>query len=58
MEMTLIEKTDQTRIKCSVKNYPKYESTIKAYIALYGGEEERRNARNIYFIVNANLLER
>ena len=58
MEMTLIEKAGQTRtrIKCGVKDYPRYESTIMAYIAMYGGKQERRNARNIYFIVNADLL--
>lgn len=56
MELTLIEKTGQTRIRCSVKDYSRYESTIMACIAVYGGKQERRNARNFYFIVNADLL--
>ena len=56
MELTLIEKTNQTRIKVSLKKLPKYERIINAYIAAHGGCEERRTRRYIYFIICANIL--
>lgn len=58
MEMTLIEKTGQTRIKVSMKKLPQYERIIKAYILMHGGREERRTTKYAYFIVNADLLYR
>lgn len=58
MEMTLIEKTGQTRIKVSLKKLPQYERIIKAYIQMHGGREERRTTKYAYFIVNADLLYR
>ncbi len=56
MEMRMIEKTGQTEIKVSVKNYPKYADTICAYITLHGGRKVSENSRFIYFEVNADLL--
>ena len=56
MEMTLIEKTNQTRIKVSLKKLPVYERIIQAYIHAHGGREERRTARYVYFIVDANII--
>ena len=56
--MTLIEKTNQTRIKVSLKKLPQYERIIKAYIAAHGGYEERRTTRYVYFIVDANIIYR
>lgn len=56
MEMTLIEKTNHTRIKVSLKKLPQYERIINAYIAAHGGCEERRTTRYIYFIICANIL--
>lgn len=58
MEMTLIEKTGQTRIKVSLKKLPQYERIIKAYIQMHGGHEERRTTKYAYFIVTADLLYR
>lgn len=48
MELTLIEKTGQTRIKVSLKKLPKYARIIGAYIQAHGGYEERRTAKNAY----------
>lgn len=48
MELTLIEKTGQTRIKVSLKKLPKYARIIWAYIQVHGGYEERRTAKNAY----------
>ena len=58
MEMTLVEKTNQTRIKVSLKKLPQYERIINAYIAAHGGCEERRTTRYIYFLIDANILYR
>lgn len=57
MEMELMGK-DETRIKCTLKSYHKYRTVIDSYIRLYGGEEESRNRRFIYFIIHADLLNR
>ena len=56
VDMTLIEKTNQTRIKVSIKKLPQYERIIKAYIQVHGGREERRTTRYVYFLVDANLF--
>jgi len=56
MEMTLVEKTNQTRIKVSLKKLPLYERIIKSYIRAHGGREERRTTRYVYFLVDANLF--
>lgn len=56
MEMTLIEKTGQTRIKVSLKKLPQYERIIKAYIQMHGGHEERRTTKYAYFIINDNII--
>lgn len=56
MELTLIENTNQTRIKVSLKKLPQYESIIKAYIAAHGGREERRTTKYAYFVVDANII--
>lgn len=58
VELTLIENTNQTRIKVSLKKLPQYERIIKAYIAAHGGREERRTTRYVYFIVDANIIYR
>lgn len=58
MELTLIENTNQTRIKVSLKKLPQYERIIKAYIAAHGGREESRTTRYVYFIVDANIIYR
>lgn len=58
MEMTLIEKTGQTRIKCCLKAYPKYAAVIDGYIALHGGRKERETTRYVYYIVDADLLNK
>ena len=44
MELELMGK-DETRIKCTLKNYHEYRKLIDSYIRLYGGEEESRNRR-------------
>ena len=41
MEMRWITKTNQTQIKVSLKNLPKYQDVIDSYIAVYGGREEK-----------------
>lgn len=56
MELTLIEKTNQTRIKVSLKKLPKYECIINTYIRVHGGREERRTTRYVYFIINADII--
>jgi hypothetical protein len=56
MELTLIEKTNQTRIKVSLKKLPLYERIIKAYIQAHGGREERRTTRYVYFIIDADVI--
>jgi len=56
MELTLIEKTNQTRIKVSLKKLPKYERIINTYIRVHGGREERRTTRYVYFIINADII--
>ena len=56
MDMTLIEKTGQTRIRCDRKAYPHYAAMIAGYIALYGGRRERESTRYIYFIVDADII--
>lgn len=56
MELTLIEKTNQTRIKVSLKKLPQYERIIRAYIRVHGGREERRTTRYVYFIINADII--
>lgn len=58
MELTLLESTNQTRIKVSLKKLPQYERIIQAYIAAHGGREERRTAKYVYFIVDANIIYR
>ena len=58
VELTLIENTNQTRIKVSLKKLPQYERIIKTYIAAHGGHEERRTTRYVYFIVDANIIYR
>ncbi len=54
----MIEKTGQTRIKCCLKAYPKYAAVIDGYIALYGGRKERETTRYVYYIVDADLLNK
>lgn len=56
MELSLIEKTRQTRIKVALKELPKYKKLINTYISIHGGREEKRNKRFVYFIVDADLL--
>lgn len=56
MEMTLIENTNQTRIKVSLKKFSQYERIIKAYMAAHGGREERRTTRYVYYIIDANII--
>ena len=56
MEMTLIENTNQTRIKVSLKKLPQYDRIIKAYLAAHGGREERRTTRYVYYIIDANII--
>ena len=56
MELTLIEKTNQTRIKVSLKKLPQYERIIRAYIQAHGGREERRTTRYAYFIIDADVI--
>ena len=58
MEMTLIEKTGQTRIKVGRKAYDKCESVIASYIAVHGGRKEKESSRYLYFIIDADLLNR
>ena len=58
MELTLIEKTGQTRIKVSKAKYTQYESVIQGYCVLYGGRKERETARYIYYIIDADILSR
>lgn len=57
MDLTLMD-NGKTRIKVSKKNFRYYEKTIKSYIALYGGKLEKENSRYIYYIVNADLLNK
>ena len=54
--LELMEKTNHTRIKVSIKNYPQCETMIKAWILLHGGKEIKRSSQNIYFEVYADLL--
>ena len=56
MEMTLVEKTNQTRIKVSLKKLPLYERIIKSYIRAHGGREERRTTRYVYFLIDADII--
>lgn len=56
MTIKLIEKTRQTRMIVGIKEYPFYKPTIDALIAVYGGKEEKRNSRCIYFVINVDLL--
>jgi len=56
MELQLIEKTRQTRIKVSIKNLSVYKKLIDSYISRFGGYEEKRNKRFVYFIVEADLM--
>ena len=56
MTMKLIEKTRQTRMIVGIKEYPFYKHTIDALITVYGGKEEKRNSRCIYFVINADVL--
>lgn len=56
MELTLIENTNQTRIKVSLKKLPQYERIIRAYIQAHGGREERRTTRYVYFIIDADVI--
>ena len=56
MELTLIEKTNQTRIKVILKKLPQYEHVIMAYILTHGGREERRTTRYVYFIIDADVI--
>lgn len=56
MELTLIEKTNQTRIKVSLKKLLQYERIIRAYIQMHGGREERRTTRYVYFIIDADII--
>ena len=58
MELQLIQETRHTRIKCPLKEYPAFKRLIASYIALYGGREEKRSSRFIYFVVEADLLNR
>ena len=58
MEMTLIEKTGQTRIKCSLKAYPMYDAIIDSYIAMHGGRKERETKRYVYYLIDADLLSK
>ena len=58
MEMTLIEKTGQTRIKCSLKAYPMYAAIIDSYIAMHGGRKERETKRCVYYLIDADLLSK
>lgn len=37
MELSLIEKTRQTRIKVALKELPKYKKLINTYISINGG---------------------
>ena len=57
MELELIGEKE-TRIKCPLKNYTKMKTLINSYLHLYGGKEEKKNSRYIYFIVHADLLNR
>lgn len=58
MEMTLIEKTGQTRIKCALRAYPMYAAIIDSYIALHGGRKERETLRYVYYLIDADLLSK
>ena len=58
MELQLIEKENKTRIKCALKEYKMMKKYIDAQITLNGGYEEKRNSRYVYFIVNADLMNR
>ena len=58
MEMTLIEKTGQTRIKCSLKAYPMYAAIIDSYIAMHGGRKECETKRYVYYLIDADLLSK
>lgn len=58
MELSLIENTRQTRIKVSKKEFPYCKAIIEVYNKLYGVEFEKSNSRYIYYIVNADLLNK
>lgn len=56
MELSLIEKTQHTRIKVPVNRLPAFKNLIASYIALYGGREIKRSSKFIYFEIDADLL--
>lgn len=56
MELMLIEKTNQTRIKVSIKQLSLYSSIIMGYISIYGGYEDHRTSKYVYYIIDANIL--
>ncbi len=58
MELQLIEKTRKTRIKVPLKQLSVYKKLIDSYIALYGGKEEKRSSKYVYYIIEADLLNR
>lgn len=59
MKMSIFEENGirKTRIRVPVINaYPLYLPQIHAYIALYGGREEKRSSRYFYYIIDKDLL--
>ena len=56
MELSLIEKTEHTKIKVGIEKLKTFASFIHGYIDKYGGREINRNSRFAYFEINANLL--
>lgn len=57
MDLTLMDNR-KTIIKVTKKQFPYYEKIIKSYIILYGGKLEKENSRYIYYIINADLLNK
>ena len=56
MELHLIENTRHTRIKVPLNQLSVYKKLIDSFIFRYGGREEKRNKRFVYYIVEADLL--
>ena len=60
MKMTLFEENGiaRTRIKVSKKHLDTYKKIIGSYIAKYGGDFEKQSSRFVYYIVNADLINK
>lgn len=58
--MTIFEENGitKTRIKVSKNNLDTNKKLIGSYIAKYGGDFQKQSSRFVYFVVNADLINK